>query len=145
MWSYEHTAETAVPAEQIWAVLSDIDGWTAWDTSLEAIAIQGPFAGGTEISLTPTGQEPITATIAEIVEHERYADRTDFGGVQLLFAHTLTRLPDGGTQVVHRLEISGPAADQTGPEIGPAITEDFPDAMRALIAHAAASQGAKRA
>jgi hypothetical protein len=58
--------------------------------------------------------------------------------VTLRFSHTLERLATGGTRVRHRLEISGAAADQVGPELGPAITADFPDAMEALIAHARA-------
>ena len=64
--------------------------------------------------------------------------KTEFGGATLGFSHTLTRLPDGGTRIVHRLEIVGDQADAVGPEIGPIITEDFPEAMAALLAYAAA-------
>ena len=81
---------------------------------------------------------PIRSVIAEIRENEYYADETDMGDVTLRFSTALTRLPDGGTRLVHRLEISGPAADEIGPELGPAITADFPEAMRALLAYAAA-------
>jgi hypothetical protein len=136
MWSHERTAETVVPKELIWKALADIDTWTAWDTSMEAIKLNGPFAVGSQISMTPAGQEPIRSTIVEIVEFERYADETTLAGVVLRFSHTLTGLPDGGTRIVHRLEITGPAADQVGPEIGPMITSDFPEAMTGLIAHA---------
>ena len=31
-------------------------------------------------------------------------------------------------------EISGPAADQVGPQLGPAITADFPQVLAALAA-----------
>jgi hypothetical protein len=46
----------------------------------------------------------------------------------------------GRDRVIHRLEVSGPAADQVGPELGPAITKDFPEAMDALLARAASTQ-----
>jgi hypothetical protein len=62
------------------------------------------------------------------------------GGVTLRFSHTLQLLEGGGTRVIHRLEVSGPAADQVGPELGPAITKDFPEAMDALLARAASTQ-----
>ena len=88
--------------------------------------------------MTPKGQDPITSVITEVAENARYADQTEFGGVTLAFSHMLTRLPVGGTRIVHRLEITGEQADETGPEIGPMITEDFPDAMAALLAYAAA-------
>ena len=136
MWTHEHVAETDVSPQQIWSALSDIDSWIAWDTSMEAISISGPFAVGTEISMTPAGQDPIRSTIVEIVENQRYADQTEFGGVTLRFSHTLTGLSDGGTQIAHRLEITGADADQVGAEIGPMITDDFPAAMDGLIAYA---------
>jgi len=139
MWTHEHVGETDAAPEAVWAVLADIDGWAAWDTSMQAISLLGPFEVGTEVAMTPAGQDPIRSRIAEIVPYERYADRTEFGGVVLQFSHTLTRLADGGTQVTHRLEITGPAADQIGPGLGSDITSDFPEAMDGLIGAAAGS------
>jgi hypothetical protein len=34
------------------------------------------------------------------------------------------------------MEITGPQADELGPELGPAITSDFPDTVASLIARA---------
>lgn len=90
--------------------------------------------------MKPKGQDPITSVILEASENQRYADQTDLGEVTLRFSHTLQPLQGGGTKVTHRLEITGPAADQVGPELGPAITEDFPEAMEALLARAASTQ-----
>ncbi|MEU3494523.1 SRPBCC family protein [Kitasatospora cineracea] len=136
MWQHEYTAETAAAPSAVWAVLSDLDHWTDWDTSMEAVALEGPFEVGGRVSMTPTGQEPIVSVITRIEADRAYADRTEFGGAVLDFSHTLTALPAGGTRVVHRLEITGPEADRLGPELGPMITEDFPDAMAALLARA---------
>ncbi|MFF4344637.1 SRPBCC family protein [Kitasatospora sp. NPDC001540] len=136
MWQHEYTAETTAAPHAVWAVLSDLDRWTDWDTSMEAVTLDGPFAVGGRVSMTPTGQDPIVSVITRIEPDRAYADRTEFGGAVLDFSHTLTALPDGGTRVVHRLEISGPDADRLGPELGPMITEDFPEAMAALLAHA---------
>ena len=138
MWTHEHTAETALAPEAIWRVLKDIDNWSRWDTSMEEITLEGPFAVGTRVTMKPAGQDPITSVITEITENERYADETDLGDVILRFSHTLTKLPGGGTHITHRLEITGPKAGELGPELGPAITADFPEAMAALLAYAAA-------
>jgi hypothetical protein len=78
MWTHEHTRETDVSVETIWRILRDIDAWTTWDTSMEEIKIQGPFAVGTEISMTPKGQHPIRSTITTVRENEVYADETQF-------------------------------------------------------------------
>jgi hypothetical protein len=36
-------------------------------------------------------------------------------------------------RVTYRTEISGPNADEMGPQVGPAITGDFPETIDALI------------
>jgi hypothetical protein len=138
MWTHEHTAESALAPEVIWTVLADVDNWARWDTSMESVKLLGPFAVGAAVTMTPRGQDPITSVITAITENEFYADETDLGDVMLRFSHALTRLPDGGTRIVHRLAITGPKADEIGPELGPAITEDFPEAMQALLSYAAA-------
>jgi uncharacterized protein YndB with AHSA1/START domain len=140
MWTHEHTAETPTSPEAIWQVLSDLDQWATWDTSMDWVRLQGPFQAGSRVTMKPKGQDPITSVIVEATENRAYADQTDLGEVTLRFSHTLQPLAGGGTKVTHRLEITGPAADQLGPELGPAITEDFPEAMDALLARAAATQ-----
>jgi uncharacterized protein YndB with AHSA1/START domain len=136
MWEHEHTAATAASPQAVWQVLRDLDRWGSWDTSMEWVRLQGPFQAGSEVVMKPKGQDPITSVIVEATENRVYADQTDMGDVTLRFSHTLEPLEGGGTKVTHRLEITGPAADQVGPELGPAITEDFPEAMDALLARA---------
>jgi uncharacterized protein YndB with AHSA1/START domain len=138
MWVHEHTDETAASPEAVWRVLRDLDDWPSWDTSMEWVRLQGPFRVGSEVVMKPEGQEPITSVIVEAAENRLYADETDFGEVRLRFSHTLAPLASGGTTVTHRLEITGPAADTVGPELGPVISEDFPEAMQALLARAEA-------
>jgi uncharacterized protein YndB with AHSA1/START domain len=140
MWVHEHTAESAASPQAVWRVLRDLDRWGTWDTSLEWVRLHGPFQVGSEVTMKPIGQDPITSVIVEAAENRVYADETAFGGVTLRFSHTLEPLDGGGTRVTHRLEITGPEADQVGPELGPAITEDFPQAMAALLARAGSAQ-----
>jgi uncharacterized protein YndB with AHSA1/START domain len=137
MWAHEHTAATAASPEAVWQVLRDLDQWATWDTSMEWVQLQGPFQAGAQVTMKPKDQDPITSVIVEASENRVYADQTDLGDVTLRFSHTLQPLAGGGTKVTHRLEITGSAADQVGTELGPAITEDFPEAMDALLARAA--------
>jgi hypothetical protein len=136
MWSTEYTAETNVPVEAVWAALRDLHTGTKLSDRSDTFEIQGPFAVGTEISVTPRGQDTFRSTIVELVENEVYADRTELSSLSLLFRHTLAPLVAGGTRITHTLVIDGPAASQVGPELGPQISEDFPVAMDELIAAA---------
>src|SRR6266508_3792124 len=136
MWVHEHTAEAAASPTAVWQVLRNLDQWGSWDTSLEWVRLQGPFRVGSQVVMKPNGQDPITSVIAEATENRVYADQTSMGEITLRFSHTLEPLESGGTKVTHRLEITGPAAEEVGPQLGPAITEDFPEAMEALLTRA---------
>ena len=63
-----------------------------------------------------------------------FADEADGGDFVVTTVHRLEPACDGGTRIVYRTEITGPAAAQIGPEIGPTITADFPDVLAALAA-----------
>lgn len=143
MWSTEYTAETTASPAAVWAALRDLHNGIALSEKSDRFELHGPFVVGTEISVTPQGQDTFRSRITELVENEVYADRTSFGDLTLLFRHTLERLADGGTSITHRLEIDGDGADEAGPELGPQISGDFPVAMDDLIA--AARQDAPRA
>src|SRR6266540_1931842 len=136
MWVHERTAETAASPTAVWHVLRNLDEWGSWDTPLEWVRLQGSFQVGSEVTMKPKGQDPITSVIVEATENRVYADETTLGEVTLRFSHILEPLASGGTKVTHRLEITGPAAEEAGPQLGPAITEDFPEAMDALLTRA---------
>jgi hypothetical protein len=138
MWVHEYVGQTEASPEAVWAVLRDLDNWASWDTSMEWVRLQGPFGVGAQVVMKPIGQEAITSTIVAAAENSRYADETEFNGVRLRFSHDIAADVAGRTRVVHRLEITGPAAGEVGPQLGPAITEDFPQAMAALLARAEA-------
>ena len=138
MWTHERVGETDLPRGAVWEVLRRLDDWPSWDTSMEWVRLEGPLAVGSKVVMKPKGQEAITSTIAAVEENELYADETIFDGVTLRFSHRLRPTERGGTRVVHRLEIDGPEAERIAPELGAAITEDFPEAMDALLARAAA-------
>jgi hypothetical protein len=139
MWTTEHTEQTDVAPTAIWAALRDLHEGVVEAPGGDRFEIHGPFAVGTEISVTPAGQDTFRSTIVELEEERRYADETAFGDVTLRFAHTLAPVDGGGTRITHELRISGPGAATVGPELGPQISEDFPAAMQALIATARAA------
>ena len=137
-WSTQYSADTPASPQAVWAVLRDTRTGTPL-TGGNTYAIHGPFAVGTELSVTPDGSdEALTSTIVELVDGRAYADRTEFNGLILTDRHELTPLQDGGTRVTHQLVIGGPAAATVGPNLGPQISEDYPAAMAELIAAATA-------
>ena len=136
MWTNEQSIETVASPDAIWRLWSDVAGWPGWNSDIEHIEISGPFATGSTITMTPAGQEPVALPIAEAVEPSLFVDEADLGVVVVRTVHRVERLEDDRSRVVYRMEINGPAADSVGPELGPAISGDFPENLAALVERA---------
>jgi hypothetical protein len=138
MWATEHSIDTSAAPEEIWRLWADVPGWPEWNGDIERIELIGPFAPGSRIVMTPIGEEPIELRVAEAVEPERFADEAEVGEIVVRTIHRVERLERGRTQVTYRMEITGPAADTLGPQVGPQISADFPQTLAALVERAEA-------
>lgn len=133
MWEYENSIETSATSESIWRLWSDVENWGVWNGEIEKIEINGPFAEGSQILMTPPGDDPIPLVIAEAIENERFVDEARFGDLLLRTTHRIDPVEPDRNRVVHRMEITGDGADEAGPQIGPGITADWPETMAALV------------
>jgi hypothetical protein len=134
MWHTEHTHDTPASPEAVFALWADVEGWPAWDASLVATTLDGPFAAGSTGTLHPQGMpEPIAFTITAVEEGRAFADETRLGPFVLRFRHRVDARGEGA-RIVVEIEAEGPDADQ----VGPAVAADLPESVAAL---AAAAQG----
>ena len=138
MWQTEHSIETSAAPAAIWQLWVDVAGWPEWNSDIERIELEGPFAAGSRIVMTPSGQEPVELRIAEAVEPDLFVDEADFGEVVVRTTHRVQPLDGGGARITYRMEITGPAAETLGPQIGPEISADFPQVLAALAERAQA-------
>jgi uncharacterized protein YndB with AHSA1/START domain len=136
MWTTEYTLRTQASPEALWELLSDINGWGAWNDGIETITLDGPLAVGAIFRMKPPGEDVLTSTVAELEENRLLTDVTDMGELVIRVAHQLQPLASGGTSIAYRVQVSGPAADAVGEEVGTAISADFPLVMAALAAAA---------
>ncbi len=129
MWRYEHAVETTASAEAVWRLYSDVGMWTVWDHGLERISLDGPFVAGSRGEMVFQGQPPLAFVLTEVRPGEGFVDETTVPNVgTICFRHTLAPNGDGGTRIVHAVEIDGPA----GEAIGPRIVAGVPATMAAL-------------
>ncbi|AYG78505.1 hypothetical protein DWB77_00613 [Streptomyces hundungensis] len=133
MWTYEHSIETDAAPEAIWGLWADVPNWGDWNADIANIRISGPFEAGAEIVMTPAGDDPVHLLVAETAVNELFVDEARFDGLLLRTTHRLDQGESLRTQVTYRMEITGTGADEVGPQIGPAITGDWPDTMAALV------------
>jgi hypothetical protein len=98
----------------------------------------GLFATGGTIVMTPIGDEPVELRIAEAVEPELFVDEAELDEIVVRTTHRVQPLDGEHARVTYRMEITGPAADTLGAQIGPEISADFPQTLAALAERAEA-------
>ena len=135
-WNAEYTADTTAGPEAVWRLWADVETWPDWNGGLERSTLEGRFAVGSRITMYDSGQDPIEAHIVELTEGQRFVDQVTFPGLVIRTEHHLDPLDSGHTRIRYRMEITGPAAADVAPELGPQISGDFPDVLAALVARA---------
>ena len=136
MWQTEHTIETSARPEAIWRLWSDVAGWPEWNGDIERIELEGPFAPGGRIVMTPKGEETVELRIAEAAEPELFVDEADMGEIVVRTIHRVERMEGDRALVTYRIEISGPSAETLGPRLGAEISADFPQVLAELVSRA---------
>ena len=131
-WRKEYGIETTASAEAIWSLFRDVAGWTRWNAGIESIELEGPFADGTWFTMKPPGQDAFRSQLIGVRQNEAFVDETRMGDLVVQVTHRIQPAGPGRTRVVYAVEASGTDA----PEIGAAISSDFPDVLAALAAHA---------
>lgn len=132
MWTTEHSIETNATVDAIWRAWADVSRWPEWNADIERIELTGPFAAGSMIAMTPRDQDQVQLRLSDVVEGARFVDEANVAGTIVRTTHSIETLDGQRVRVVYRLEASGPAAEA----IGPAISADFDDTLKALVEHA---------
>jgi hypothetical protein len=135
MWEYEYRVETSAASDVVWRHWADMASWPEWNGGIATIEVDGPFAVGTRFVMTPPEGEAVPLQLVDIEDGRSFTDQLDGGDFVVRTTHRLEPRP-GGTWLVYRTEITGPAADELGPELGPQITADFPEVLAALVQRA---------
>lgn len=141
MWTVTHTGETAASADRVFALFKDVATWPKWNAGVERIDLDGPFATGTTGTMVVADQGALEFRLVWVAENAGFEDETPIAEADVVVRvrHTLQPKTDGGTRIEYRCVIEGPGADLVGPDIGPAITSDFPDVILALAERAQAA------
>jgi len=141
MWTTEYSIETKATRAAIWRLWSDVASWPDWNDDIERIAISGPFVVGSTISMKPIGQETVELRLAEVSEPDLFVDEADIGEVIVRTIHRIGSAEGDRRRVTYRMEITGAAADQLGPVVGPEISSDFPETLAGLVDRATREEG----
>ena len=102
------TIEIAAGPRAVWAILSTIERWPAWNPDVTDARLEGPFAEGSTFSWK-AGPGTIRSTIVHVEEPRRLEWTGRTLGISAVHAWSL-REQAGGTVVTTEESWSGPVA-----------------------------------
>jgi len=125
--SYEASSTINARPDEIWAILTDAHGYTAWDSGV--VGVEGTIAPGETIKVT-SGANPKRAFPVKVTEFEPGRSMTWSGGMPLgLFkgVRTFELSPENGaTRFTMREEYTGPLLPliwRSMPDLGPSFEQ----------------------
>ena len=82
MKTYSYTTTTNLPAQKLYAAISDIARWPEWDKDIEATSIEA----GARFTLKPKGGPKVAMEIVEAIEPSRFVDLSHLPLAKMLSA-----------------------------------------------------------
>jgi len=136
MWERTAGASSSAPPTRVWDILLDGRRWSFWNPGVEWMALEGPLAPGTVLTMKPR-RAPQTAFRVEAVVPERLlALVVTFGPVAALrFRWELTPQAEG-TAIVQSVAIAGPLAGILLRRAALGIADAMPANLERLAARA---------
>jgi hypothetical protein len=106
----------------VWAVWVDVNGWSSWDSRLAGSHRHGNFRVGEGFTLTPTGGEPVEATLVSVTQGEEFTDEVTVPGGTVRTQHRVAPLGQFVT-ITHevRAEVDETAAEEFGAKVWPGL------------------------
>lgn len=142
----ESTVETSAPPEAVWAVWADPRLRPQWHPRLEWATQDGPLRLGARGRWKPDRARPVDVEVAEVVEGERLVFAGTHGhGPRLAqghYEHEVVELPGGGSQITHRMRLSGALAAPIGLTLGRMLGVSATPGAVAAVARLAERQAA---
>ncbi len=106
-WEQQRSAMCSATRDQIWAVWSDAEHWSEWNSGVRSASLDGPFAAGTKGRLRPASGPTGSIEIVELEPNVRWVTVTRLPGARFLLEHRLDDGPDDQVQVTYRAQLGG--------------------------------------
>lgn len=96
----------AAPEDKVWRLLSNIDGWPKWQSTISFARTTGPLKPGTEFTWT-TGGTKIKSRLALVVPNTDLSWTGSARGAKAIHVWHLKAVEGGGTLVTTKESMSG--------------------------------------
>ncbi|HVF90705.1 MAG TPA: SRPBCC family protein [Blastocatellia bacterium] len=133
MWEFEHTVETAADRAFAWRFWTDVSNW-AFDTSIEWVRLEGPFASGTKGATKSPGLDPVHWVLRDVRAEEGAAVEMALPEATLRFQWSFREAAEVGTRITQRVTLAGPGAAVFVEQAAKEFERGIPEGMQKLAA-----------
>jgi len=110
----EVTTTIAAPADRVWAILSDVERWSAWTASITSVELDGPLAVGAKAKVRQPKLPATTWTVSEVDPGRSFTWRATSPGTRATGEHVITPAGEGACEVRLTLDQEGPLGSLFG-------------------------------
>ena len=132
MWEFQHAVETKAKRDFAWGFWTDVTNW-AFDTSVEWVRLEGPFASGTKGATKSPGMEPVQWFLKEVQPQQKAIVEIPLDEAALLFHWRFEELAEGSTRITQRAALVGANADFYAQQIAQSFEHGIPAGMDKLV------------
>jgi hypothetical protein len=127
----EHKTEVSASPEVLFRIYEDVAHWHTWDPDTKQASLNGPFEVGTLGKLIPPKGMGVPMRLTDVVANRSFTVESKIPLFCMLFEHELKPLASG-TEVIHRVTLSGPLAWVIGGKLSRQLHAGLPVTLRNL-------------
>lgn len=127
----EHKTTVRAAPSVIFRIYEDVANWHTWDPDTKQAFLDGPLQVGARGKLTPSKGSTVPMRVTEVTRDRSFTVESRIPLFRMVFEHELTPAATG-TEVVHRVTLSGPLLLILGRMLGKQIDAGLPVTLRNL-------------
>jgi hypothetical protein len=131
MWEFEHSVETPASRDFAWRYWTDVANW-AFDTSIEWVRLDGPFASGTAGATKSPGLDTVHWVLKDVRAEKEATVEMTFAEAIMRFHWRFEDLAQGGTRMTQRATLTGSNTESFIETIAPEFERGIPQGMQRL-------------
>ena len=128
---FEESIVISAPAEKVFALYSNVAGWSSWDPDVKESSIDGAFVSGVAGTLRPSNGPKAKITLTEVTPNRLFTVESKLPLCVMRFEHELSSA-SGQTKALHRVSFNGILSPLFGRLIGSQIKKGLPHTLQGL-------------
>lgn len=127
-WKAAFERIVSADVDVIWAALSNVETWKAWNSGVSDVQIDGPFRAGSSFRMTLPDGPTLESKLVEVEAPRLFTDETWLDGTVVRVVHQVEAIRPGQSRVTFHVQAEGDNAEH----FGPMASADFPDVLAGL-------------